>query len=271
MIEELNISDELYKKITEIFYKKSGILLKDYKKYLVVNRLAKFIGSEKQYKNFQELYEGMLSDKSNQLLPLIVNALTTNFSYFFREAIHFDFLKFYFQNKIKDKKILRIWSAASSSGEEAYSIAITAFENIAKIEQLDFKILASDISTRVIDDAVRGEYKKDKIEQVCGNYITNKYFDDYGDYYRAKDILKKVIVFRYLNLLGGYPFKKNFDIIFLRNALIYFDPKEKTLILNKIYNYLADDGYLVLGQSESIANIKTSFKLKKHSIYVKEQ
>lgn len=266
---ELVLSDSLFVKFASLFFEKTGIRLKDYKKYLIINRLAKFVGDDSEYKNFQELYDALTSGESEDLLYKFINAITTNFSYFFREKIHFDFLSHFFKNIYKDAPYIRIWSAACSTGEEAYSAAITAFENLSSDKINRLKILGTDISTRVVNAALKGVYDYAKIESQLGQKVAEDYFDRYDDKLIVKDKVKSLIDFRYLNLMSSYPFTKEFDIVFLRNVLIYFDNKEKEYIINKIYPYVKKDGYLIIGLSESTVGIKHNFKSLKYSIYKK--
>jgi chemotaxis protein methyltransferase CheR len=266
----MHLSNSIFNKFVNLFYEKAGIKLGEHKKYLIVNRLDKLIGEERNYSNYEDYYDALTNDKSGELVKEFINRLTTNFSFFFREDVHFQFLEYFFQNKISGKKTIRIWSAACSTGEEPYSIALKAKTSIPNIDELDFKILATDISTRVLDIAMNGEYEFEKINR---NNVLDKYlycFHKYGNgIVMVKDDIKKLISFRYLNLLSTYPFKKKFDIVFLRNVLIYFENKEKEVILDKIYQELNPDGYLIMGLSESLVGVKNDFKAIKFSIYRK--
>jgi len=246
-------------------------MLKEHKKYLVINRLQKYIGQDKIFNSFEEYFKALNSDNDKELLTNFINLLTTNYSYFFREKIHFDFLAYYLKNKISDQKYVRIWSAACSTGEEAYSIAITVFESIKNIQNLDFKILATDISTKVLQAAKTGCYDIDKVDKSITDKIIKKYFkiDEINNTITSNSNLKDLITFRQLNLLSSYPFKKNFDIIFLRNIMIYLNKEEKEIILNKIYQYLKPEGFLIIGLSESLVGVNSLFKPIKHSIYKK--
>jgi chemotaxis protein methyltransferase CheR len=266
----MNLTNTAFKNLIDLFYKNTGIRLEDHKKYLLINRLDKFVGVDKTFLTFEDYYKALIKDKTGNLIREFVNRLTTNYSFFFREEVHFRFLKYYFLSRIKDKKYIRIWSAGCSTGEEPYSIAILARNTISNLDEIDFKILATDISTRVLEVAKRGIYDLSKINNK--SYVHNflYYFKKYDDgNIEVKEEIKKYIVFNYLNLLSGYPFKKQFDIVFLRNVLIYFNNKEKEIILNKIYNYIKPDGYLILGLSESLLGVNTDFKTIKYSIFKK--
>lgn len=271
--EFINISDQTFHKLTNFFFQLTGISIKEYKKYLVLHRLSKFIGPGKPYPNFESYYQALVSDKSGNMVNDFINVLTTNFSFFFRESIHFDFLRKYLEQNQDKQEYLRIWSAASSTGEEAYSIAICALETIPQIQKKDFKILASDISTKVLNIAIKGQYQASKINGYVPKESIRKYFyyDKKNQTYIVKEELKNLIAFRYLNLLEPYPFKKQFDIVFLRNVLIYFDNQEKKKIIDKIVEYIKPNGYLILGLSESLVGIALNHPIKnlKNSIYQK--
>ncbi len=264
-----NISDTTFKNIANFLYEKTGITLKEYKKYLVINRLAKYVGNDKDYKTYEDFYAALLNDKTGELFTLFTNALTTNFSFFFREEDSFKILSNYLTKYHDEQKYIRLWSAASSTGEEAYSMAITVSETLKNINLYDIKILATDISDRVLKIAQMGQYKSDKIlNHIPQNYM-KKYFKTSGDTCEVTNDLKKFVTFCKLNLLAHYPFRKMFDVVFLRNVLIYFDEPKKEHIINSIFNYIKPNGLLIVGLSESLVGIKHPFKQLKNSIYYK--
>lgn len=264
------LTDAVFKKIVTYLYDKTGIALKDYKKYLVLNRLSKYVGTDKMFANFEEFYNKLVADKSGEIFTIFTNSLTTNYSFFFREPESFIFLKNFLSNRADSQSYIRLWSAASSTGEEGYSMAITAINAINDINRIDFKILATDISNKVLSAAESGVYKSDKIEGHIPRLDYQKFFIKNGENVTVKDEVKKLIAFRYLNLLDNYPFKRKFDVIFLRNVLIYFDEIKKEKIVNQMAEYIKDDGVLILGLSESLVGIKTPFKQMKNSIYVRK-
>ncbi len=256
-----------FEKFRDLFYKNSGIYLKDHKIYLIENRLQKYINKYK-LDNYDEYYKFIINNSNKNVLVEFVNSLTTNYSYFYRDPVHFRFLEYYLKYKIKDKK-LRIWSAGCSTGQEAYTISLM-FNKFSKHIPIDSKILASDISTTVLDKAINGKFERTKVEPYVSNEELEQFFRIIDEkYIEVKERLKRFITFRKLNLLSPFPFDGKFDIIFLRNVMIYFDKQEKDKIINKLYNYIKDDGYLILGLSETISEIKTPFITRKYSIYKK--
>lgn len=265
---ELNLSDATFKKIAQYLYEKTGITLKDYKKYLVINRLSKFVGHDKEYKTYEEFYEKLVKDTTGEIFTIFTNSLTTNFSFFFREPESFKFLGSFLKERDKKEDYIRLWSAASSTGEEGYSMAITSMYALPDINRIDFKILGTDISSKVLHAAEEGVYKLSKIEGHIPKNDLNRFFIKNGDEMTVKQELKKLIAYRYLNLLETYPFKRKFDVVFLRNVLIYFDDFKKQKIINQVAQYIKPDGALVLGLSESLVGIKHPFKQGKNSIYM---
>ena len=268
-LDEVELTDAQFRKLADLLFKLSGITLKEHKKYLLINRLSKFVGAGKDFTNFEDYYNALNEDKSGKLMINFVNVLTTNFSYFFREEVHFDFFKKYILDNYKKEHYLRFWSAACSTGEEPYSLSIALTQSLPPGAYRDVKILATDISTRVLEFAQKGVFHYTKVRGHVEDKDLRTYFifDKNNKDFIVKDHIKNNISFRYLNLLDNYPFKKQFDIVFLRNVLIYFDNKEKEFIINKIAEYLKPNGYLILGLSESLVGIKHKLNGMKNSIY----
>lgn len=269
---DVHLSDELYKKFTNLFYELAGISLKDYKKYLVEYRLCKIVGPDKEFKDYESLYKALLNDSKGDLRIQFVNLLTTNYTYFFREEYHFNFVKEYVKNNYHTQPYMRLWSAGCSTGEEAYSMAIVCYEALGKdIKRYDVKILATDISLQVLKFAYEGVYHYSKIRGNIEDHLLKRYFyfDKEKKTFTVKEEIKNMVQVRFLNLMDNYPFKKLFDIVFLRNVLIYFDNNEKELILAKIYDYIKSGGFLILGLSESLVGIRHKFQQLPHSVYQK--
>jgi len=268
----LKLNNETFNKITKYFYKHTGILLKEQKKYFVENRLEKYIGEGKRFEDFEQFYQALINDKTGEIKSILIQSLTTNWTFFFRENIHFEFLRQYIADNYDKDPYIRIWSAGCSTGEEAYSAAITCYETVPDIKSYDLKILATDISDKVLNYGSTGIYHYSKIKNNIPDNLLKKYFifDKENKSFIVKEQIKQFVYFRYLNLMvEKYPFQKKFDIVFLRNVLIYFDKNEKEYILSKIYNFIKDKGFLILGLSESLVDIKHPFIILNNSIYKK--
>ena len=270
-LEYPDLSDSLFRKMAGLLYEKSGITLKEHKKYLVVHRLSQYMNQSKRYRTYEEYFAELLSDKSGEMVTDFINALTTNFSYFFREGIHFTALRKYLSEKQAQEPYIRIWSAACSTGEEPYSIAISCMRSIPNISAADIKILATDISTKVLEIAQKGQYHYSKIRGNVedGELKTFFQFAKDDNTFIVKPEIKDLIAFRYLNIMDDYPFKKKFDVVFLRNILIYFENKDKEIIINKLFETIKPGGLLIMGLSESMVGIQNPFINLKNSIYIK--
>ena len=270
--EELSLSNNLFEKFVELFYNYTGISLQDYKKYLVEYRLQRIIGSDKQFRNFEDFYEGLIHDNTGEIRTKFINLLTTNFTYFYREDVHFEFLRNHLCRNTGKESYTRLWSAGCSSGEEAYSMAITCIESMGNAIRKDVKILATDISLDVLRFGHYGMYHYSKIKGGIEDSLLKRYFhfDSEKKTFTVKKEIRDMVNFRYLNLMKEYPFEKKFDAVFLRNVLIYFDNNEKEHILNKIYDYIKDGGFLIIGLSESLVGIRHRYVTLKNSIFQKK-
>ncbi len=266
------MNNDLFNKFRQLIYNTSGINLSDQKKALVVGRLSKRIHAL-GIDNLKDYYEYVTNDKSGQEIIKLIDSISTNVTQFFRENDHFDFLK---EKLIEWKEAgqtkFRIWSSACSTGEEPYTIAITAMEALNN-SFFDLKILATDISTRVLEQCKRGEYYAHKVDNIP-NYLLQKYFEkkkiNNEWIYIVSDRIKKLITFSRLNLIDTpYPMKGPFDIVFCRNVMIYFDDKVRNMLVDEIYRLLKPGGYLLVGHSESITSTQTGFRIVKPSIYYK--
>lgn len=265
------LTDSLFDKFRGLLFTESGITLKDYKKYLLINRLSKFVGDDRPFKSFEDYYSALLEDKSGNHMVEFVNALTTNYSFFFREEIHFNHLKSYLAENGRSEPYIRLWSAACSTGEEPYSMAISCQQALSNLHGLDIKILATDISTKVLNIASNANYHYTKVRGHIEDRELKSFFnlDRSTNSFCVKPELRNLITFRHLNLLDDYPFQKNFDVVFLRNVLIYFDNREKEIVINKIYDHVKPGGFLILGLSESLVGVKHPFHSLKNSIHQK--
>ncbi len=262
------LKESTFRKFAEIFYQLTGIELKENKKYLIENRLSKFIGENKPYKTYEEFYKALLNDTSGRKKELFIQSLITNYTFFFREPIHFSFVRWYLRNYLEAQPYIRIWSNGCSTGEEPYSIAISALLEYPNLSRYDFKILATDVVVKYLEYAKEGKYPKSKLQSIDQKLLST-YFEEYKEFFMIKKNVKELIAFRLLNIISNYPFSREFDIVFLRNVLIYFSPKEKEKIIQMIYPHLKKNGYLIIGLSESLVGITHFLKPLKYSIYKK--
>lgn len=271
----MSLSDKEFQKISEFMYRHCRLNLHDGKKELVQTRLNKRL-RQLGIDNYDSYLKFVESEPGGNELTIMVDSLTTNMTYFFRENEHFEYLKNEVFSKINSRNTnrLRIWSAGCSSGEEPYSMAIVMKENIPGIDFMDALILASDISTRVLQQGVAGEYSVEALKHT-NPALRNKYFDRCDEKngvkkFRVKDSVKKLVKFRQLNLMDTWPIQGKFDIIFCRNVMIYFDKQTQQELLGRFYNALHPGGLFLVGHSESLAGVTSDFKYVGPMIYGRE-
>lgn len=254
-MERIEISLKDFILISKYIYDNTGIVLAQHKITLVKTRLQKRL-FELNISSFNDYYEYLCSH--NQEYKHLVNEISTNVTSFFREESQWEFLKYEMSNirkKLKDNK-LRIWSAACSTGEEPYTVAMFLKEELTNFYDFDIKILATDISHSVLSKASKGIYSHESItdlpkHRVFGNFTKL----GRGSTYQINDELSKLIMFREFNLVyGDYSLFKSvkFDIIFIRNVMIYFDNDTNKNVIQNLVKKLNKGGYLFIGHSESL-------------------
>lgn len=266
---DIVLADREFNFIREVVEKNTGIQLNETKRQLVQGRLARRI-RELGLHSFAEYCEQVRNGGPEELSNLI-NAITTNVTSFFRENHHFDSLASVMlpeaMKRNEHTRRLRIWSAGCSSGEEPYSMAMTAAEVMGARSGWDFKILATDIDSEVVCAAARGEYSSDRLNGVSGERRQRWFSPMQGNQFSVHPELQAMITFRTLNLIGEWPMRGPFDVIFCRNVMIYFDQPTRDRLLSKYARLLAPDGYLCLGHSESIPLQNAEFKLVGRTVY----
>jgi chemotaxis protein methyltransferase CheR len=266
------VERELFEKFSRIVYEKSGIHLTTGKEALVSARIGKRLRTL-GLPSARSYYDFLVSDESGDEVVHFLDFISTNYTYFLREEEHFELLAKE-ARRIADggKRSLTFWSAASSSGEEPYSMAITL---LAALEGTgaDFRLLATDISTRILEQARRGVYAEAKVDKLTRQQRV-KYFtrhkDDGGDVYEVNAEVKERIVFKRLNLsTPPFPMKGPFDAVFCRNVMIYFDTAVRQRLLQEIVRLLPEGGLLVVGHAESLAGLDVDVSMVSPSVYRK--
>jgi len=268
------ISDKEFDRLSKYIRENYGINLKKEKKALLIGRLRNVL-LQNNFKTFSEYYDYIISDKTGVAAATLIDKISTNHTFFMREADHFEYFKNivlpYLKNTVRSKD-LRIWSAGCSTGEEPYTLAmiIDEFFGIEKA-QWDTKILATDISSKVLEIAKQGIYDNEKIATLPSNWKL-KYFKKINNNTSAIiDRMRDEVIFRRLNLMDEtFPFRKKFNVIFCRNVMIYFDALAKRKLIEKFYDLLECGGYLFIGHSESISRGESRFKYIKPAVYRKE-
>lgn len=267
--EQILMSDKTFEDWRAFIYQQTGIYFQDNKKYLLESRLQKRLASL-GIQTFEKYLDHVKfgPDRSAEL-KYLYEAITINETFFFRNQPQLDALATTIipeimrtPNRMGRNKI-RIWSAASSSGEEAYSTAIIINELIKpKFPMLEYEIVGTDINYAVIETAKRAVYKEYAIRNASP-YFLKKYFKQEGDTYHLDPAIKRNVTFKMLNLFNEAEMNAmlNFDIIFCANVLIYFDVKSKIKVVSSLYNSLVKNGYLFIGYSETLHGISKAFKV----------
>lgn len=247
------------------------------RKTFVQLRLQKLM-AENNFTNFTDYFSFACSDITGVAISNLISSLTINYTLFYREAYHFDYLIQevlpYFYKKEQLTKDFRIWSAGCATGEEPYTLAmiLSDFLGIQK-SQWDMKILATDISTFALKKAVLGTYPIDSVECLDPSWIKNYFVKDENDpeIVHISPRIKDEVIFRKLNLVGdSFNFRHKFHFIFCRNVMIYFDEPTRNNLIRKFYDILDDGGYLFVGMSETIDKDASKFKYVMPSVYRKE-
>ena len=272
----MDITPQEFKLFQTLIYEETGIALKDHKASMVQARLSKRL-RELNLERFSDYYELLKKgeDRGEEMLKLL-SAISTNVTSFFREAAQWDFLEEYLRSLeyYNPQKKLRIWSAASSTGQEPYSITMFLHEHLKNIDAWDIKLLATDIDTKVLAHAIKGVYAEKDIKGMPKSLLT-RYFEKIKEKekvsYQIKEPLRNMVMYRSFNLTRGdfSVFKNQFDIIFCRNVMIYFDAPTRAELIGKFHRLLKPDGLLLLGHSESLTRGNEGFKLVKSAIYQK--
>ena len=251
----MDLTETQFKKLRDLVYHECGINLHNGKRQLLQARLSKRL--RKTGIQGAKEYLKVLETDQNELVHFL-NAVSTNYTYFFRENHHFQVLESFQRS---------IWCAACSSGEEPYSVAMYCLE-----KGFSPSILATDISTDVLDRAKRAVYPLERARMVPVD-ILRKYFQKgsgkWEGFIRIKDSVRRMVSFRHLNLITDVLPVGQFDVIFLRNVLIYFDNDVKEKVVNRLYHLLRENGHFIIGGAESLSGIKHMFKYVRPSIYRK--
>ncbi|WP_041959159.1 CheR family methyltransferase [Sulfurospirillum arsenophilum] len=274
-MEQLVLKRREFTLLQAFIYQHIGISLGDHKIYLVQARLAKRV-KQLGLESFGEYYDHLVADTKGVELEYLSSLISTNVTSFFREQKQWEFLKAHLPSILeRTGGKLRIWSAACSTGEEPYSLAMFLAEHIPNVTQCDIKILATDVSSKVLKIAMKGIYSQKACMSLKEGYL-RKYFSpimvENEVCYRINDMLKKQIIFREFNLVTGqYSLfaQKEFDIIFCRNVMIYFDKPTQNALIERFHTMLTKEGYLFIGSSEALTDMKKEFKSKSASIYQK--
>ena len=258
----ISLADTTFTHLRDYIYERSGIYISDTKKYLIETRVARIL-QENKFNNFEDYFQFIKYGSNGKDISRLLDAVTTNETYFFREMEQFNVLTFGIVPKLleqkKDLKNVKIWSAACSTGEEPYTISMMLMEKLKRPEY--FEIYASDISERALSSAKEAVYSSYSVRNTPDPYLI-KYFSTSEQSYALDFSVKKNVRFMNVNLMDENKTRafRGMDVIFCRNVLIYFDNKAKQKAVANLYNSLNPGGYLFVGTSESLHNVTRAFR-----------
>ena len=258
----MNVND--FELISQLLKKRSGLVLSEDKAYLLESRLNP-VARKWGLSGFDELAQQVRKGNDEKLLVDITEAMTTNESFFFRDQKPFDqfrdvVLPYLLEHRAA-KKSIRIWCAAASSGQEPYTLAMLLKEAQAKLSGWKVEIIGTDISQEILDKAKVGIYSQFEVQRGLPINLLVKYFTQVEDRWKLNDEIRNMVAFRKFNLLDSMSGMGQFDVIFCRNVLIYFDQPTKTQVLDQMSGLLANDGFLYLGGAETVLGISDRFLL----------
>ena len=257
--------------IIELIYERTRIRLHDGKEALIVGRLGKRMRHH-GFATLAEYCDYLQTDANDEEFTLVTDALTTNHTNFMREADHFEFLV---QNALpsvlaKGQSRFHIWSAASSSGEEAYTMAMFLSEHFPPSQGWDWRLTGSDISTKVLEKAREAVYAEDRVKPVPADWL-RRYFQKgsgkWEGHYRVKRELSERVHFRQVNLIEDYDHAQMYEVIFCRNVMIYFDRETQEQLVRRLSQFLVPGGHLIIGHSESLNGLSLPLRCVRPSIY----
>ncbi len=258
----MNVSD--FELIAQLLRERSGLALNKEKAYLLESRLNP-VARKWNFSGFDELAQAIRSGKDEALLVDVTEAMTTNESFFFRDQKPFEqFSEMVLPHLLEaraTKRAFRVWSAACSSGQEPYTLAMLLKEHEEKLAGWNVEIVATDLSTEILDKAKEGLYSQFEVQRGLPINLLVKNFVQVGDRWQIDDSLRKMIKFQQFNLLGDISSLGKFDVVFCRNVLIYFDTPTKTRVLDGIADLLPPDGFLYLGGAETVLGTTNRFEI----------
>ena len=268
----LTLTENDFQRLYTYIKKNYGIDLSK-KKQLIVSRLSNTLSS-KGFKDFSAYVDEIISGRDPEMVTAMLNKLTTNYTYFLREEAHFKYFEQVVLPDLAQKhardKVLSIWSAGCSSGEEPYTISMYLKEYFgAQASQWDTRVLATDISQKILNTAMTASYNDESLSSLPATW-KQKYFVRKDGNYTVAPAIKQNVIFRTFNLMDPIQFKKKFDLIFCRNVMIYFDQPTKDALVRRFYNATVPGGHLFIGHSEGLTKATCPYDYIQPAIYKKK-
>jgi len=271
----LEISQDEYAKISTYIRENYGISLSEKKRTFIISRLGNIVKT-KGFNTINDYFEHIQEDKTGNTVIEMINKLTTNYTYFYREHKHFEYMKNIVLPSLVKKEALskdmRIWSAGCATGEEPYTLQMIIKDVLREsYASWNTDILATDISTNALAKAREGVYPNEAIDKMPPEW-KNKYFQRLDeDNSIIKNEIKSRIIFKRFNLMDPFPFKRRLHVIFCRNVMIYFDAETKNKLVDKFYEMMEPGGYLFIGHAESIDRNASRYNYIQPAVYRKEE
>ncbi len=274
----MNLSAEDFFKLRNLIYNMAGIFFEPRKIYYVKKRVEKRLDSLRLDSVSDYIHKLTYQDRDGRELQALVNSLTTNETYFFRENNQLDaFAQYNLQERLDEKKkrgdfVLRVWSAGCSSGEEPYTLAMILLDSIDNIKLWNIQIMATDIDTQILEKAQDGLYDERSVRNVSPEAL-KKYFLVSPDGFRIRSNIKDMVSFVHLNLYDHQAVSRirKVDFLFCRNVLIYFDDASRKAVVADFYDALADGGFIYLGHSEALTRIHSAFMIRRAGGFIVHQ
>lgn len=272
------LSKRQFQEIAAIAKERWGLDLTDKKQSLVQNRLAKML-ARSEYGSIEEYLDHLRNNGTEEDMLVFFDLLSTNTTSFYREKEHFNHLEQHFYPALASAprmKRVRIWSAACSNGSEPYTIGMHARECLPNLDQLDFKILATDLSNKALAAARTAVYPEKAVEHLP-KVIRGKYFEprkieraeSTETVYQVHHAVRSLVAIHQLNLMGSWPMKGPFDVIFLRNVMIYFNKETREMLVRRMHGLLRSGGLLIIGSAETLSGLDVAFRMVRPAIYMK--
>ncbi len=272
----LSISDQNFSKISRFAMQRWGLHITAKKRQLVCGRFSKFLSRNPRFANATKYLKHMESDGNDEEWMEFFDLLSTNVTHFFREYAHFEYLERHLypevnrQIKLGQQPRIRLWSSACSNGAEPYSMAIHAMEQISNIDCCDFKILATDLSTSMLQEAQQAVYEQKMINAVSEDRLKKFFLKGNGESSEKVKVRPEVcglVSFGRINLMEKWPFQGPFDVIFCRNVMIYFDADTRCNLVNRMHKLLHPGGLLVIGSAETLSGLDTPYATVRPAVY----
>ena len=266
-----------FQRIAAIARERWGLCLTEKKLPLVSNRLASFM-LHSTFESVEKYLDHLENDADEEDRLVFFDLLSTNVTSFFRDRPHFDYLEREFYTPLARGNLttpgrrIRIWSAACSTGQEPYTLAMNAVESLPDLRSWDFKILGTDLSNFAVEQAKAGMYPVDKLDGISPELVREHFVRGTGtgkDQYAVAPHLRSLVTISRLNLMDPWPFKGKFDVIFCRNVMIYFDANTRRNLVMRFHEFLRPGGILAVGSAETLAGLNTPFTAAQASVYVK--